>query len=284
LYSTFILIKDCMDISKKVQDVMHDQRSLDAYVYTPWREAFVEIERRRTDARLQAYIETILKHGIPESMVGKKSIVLFRHIATPNYEVNRFIACADTFTDFEPQILEYTEDLFNDRNQWKYFLGKLRFQRGMGKNGERIFENVNIINFNESNNKKISSVVTHWGQSLVDFHHEMFKARFKDFTHVPSDISHWLHKYGMSSREYYKPFLTMFLRDGILFDNIRLDVKERKFTETIILPLMCEIEEESGYKPLIVTLAPTKLEADDFILSHPYSSKSILNGKIGDKK
>ncbi len=273
-----------MDISKKVLEIVRDQESLDAYVYTPWREAFAQLEQRRTDEKLQKYVNTVLKHGMPESMKDKKSIVLFRHIATPNYEINRFLACADTFTEFEPQILEYTDDQFNDRNQWKYFLGKLRFQKGVGKNGERIFENANIINFNESNNKKISSVFTNWGQSLVDFHHEMFNLRFKNFSHIAHDVSHWLHKYGVTGADYYKPFLTMFLRDAILFDNIRLDLKERKFTEAVILPLICQIEEESGYKPLIVTLAPTELEADEFLFSHPYSSKSILEGKMGDKK
>jgi hypothetical protein len=134
-------------------------------------------------------------------MRGKKSIVLFRHVATSNYEINRFAMIADTFPDFQPLILEYTDDKFNDRNEWKYYLGKLRFHKGVNHKGESIFEHVNIINFNESNNKPISSLQTHWGERLVDFHHHLFHTSFPQLQGNTYDLSDWLHQIGPNAKQ-----------------------------------------------------------------------------------
>lgn len=269
-----------MDISETVQRLIKDKKDLDSFVYTPWRQAIEELDKRQSDEELKAYVSKSLTHGIPEIMQGKKSIILFRHIATPNYEINRFMACADALSDFQPLILEYTEDLFNDRNQAKYFLGKLRFQKGLSKDGRPIFENMNVINFNESNNKPISAITTIWGQLLVDFHHEMFSSRFNNFSKSFYDLSKWLHEHGMTAKEYYKPFFTLFLRDAILFENIRVDDKELSFTQSVMLPAFSEIEKECGFKPLIVTLAPTEMETDDFWYSHPHTTKAFVEKKM----
>ncbi len=273
-------INTSVDTSETVRHLINNKKDLDSSVYTPWRRAIEEIDKRRADSTLKSYVNKSLARGIPDIMRDKKSIILFRHVATPNYEINRFMACADTFSDFQALILEYTEDQFNDRNQGKYFLGKLRFQKGLNKNNQPISENVNIINFNESNNKPISTVPTKWGQSLVDFHHEMFNERFKDFSKCVCDLSSWLHSYGMTGKNYYKPFLTLFLRDAILFENFFVNDKELNFTESVILPAFCEIEKECGFKPLIVTLAPTEIEADDFWYSYPYYLKKFIDKKI----
>ena len=269
-----------MSIPETVQRLVRNKKDLESFVYTPLGQAVEELNKRRVDSALQSYVSKSLGQGIPDIIRVKKSIVLFRHIATPNYEINRFISCADSLPDFQPLILEYTEDQFNDRNQGKYFLGKLRFQKGVSKDGQPIFENINIINFNESNKNSISTIPTKWGQSLVDFHHEMFANRFQEFSGCFYDLSSWLNTYGMTAKEYYKAFFTLFLRDAILFENIRLDDRELSFTESIILPALCTIEEECGFKPLIVALLPTEVEADDFWFSHPPSSKIFLDEKM----
>ena len=269
-----------MTISEKVSQLIQDKKSFDSYVYTPWEDALIELEKRRNDQKLTEYVNTILHNGIPEKMdTEKTNLILFRHIATPNFETARFIAIADFHPQFKSIILEYIEDKFNDRNDGKYFLGKLRFHKRYDKNGAPIFENNNIINFNESNNKPISSIKTNWGQNLVDFHHEMFEKQFTTFANNKSDISEWLHLHGQTAKEYYKSFLTLFLQNGILFENLFINSKELGFTETVILPAFFEIEKECGFKPLIVTLAPKHAEADNFWNSFPHSLKKTVDEK-----
>ncbi len=267
-------------IPEKIAQLMADKNLFDSYVYTPWEKAVIELEQRRTNVKLQDYVSQMLPHGLPEAMDLEKSyITLFRHIATPNFEIARFLAIADFQPQFKSIILEYVEDKFNDRNDGKYFLGKLRFHKKIDKNGDPIVEHANIINFNESNNKPISSIQTHWGQNLVDFHHEMFEKQFTTFANNKSDVSEWLHLHGQTAKEYYKSFLTLFLKNGILFENLFINSKEQGFTETVILPAFFEIEKECGFKPLIVTLAPKYAEADNFWNSFPYSLKKSVDGK-----
>jgi hypothetical protein len=270
-----------MTVKEKVESVITDKQTLASAIYTPWRDAFQELESRRADSKLEEYVKkTLGSQGIPEIMRNKKSIVLFRHMATPNFEVSRFMACADLFRDFQPLILEYTEDKFNDRNQWKYFLGKLRFHKGTNKHGELLFENVNILNFNESNNKPMTEVKTAWGQGLVDFHHELFLEKFKEFPNSFHDISHWIHGFGPRATDYYQKFLTLFVQDAVLFDNFRLDAAEFQFTKEVILPAFFAVEEACGVKPLLVNLAPTELEAEEFWYGHPHTTKAILEAKM----
>jgi hypothetical protein len=261
-----------------------DREAFNSFVYCPLDKAVQELKKRQSNKRLEEYVERILPAGIPEIMRGKQNIALFRHIATSNYEISRFVMVADSFPEFQPLILEYTSDKFNDRNECKYYLGKLRFHKGINKKGETMFERVNIIKFNESNNKPISSLFTHWGERLVDFHHRLFNASFPQLKGGVYDLSDWLHKVGPSAKQYYKSFFTLFIKDAILFENFLLDGKEDSFTKEIILPALEDIQKECNVKPLIVALEPTDIEGDQFWLSHPYKVKQLLDEKMGGIK
>ena len=136
----------------------HDREAFNSFVYFPLEDAVRELLERERDKQLEEYVEKSLPDGLPDDMKGHKTFALFRHLATSNYEIHRFAMVADAFPEFKPLILEFAEDKFNDRNEWKYFLGKLRFHKGVDKHGQPIVEHLGIINFNESNNKPISSL------------------------------------------------------------------------------------------------------------------------------
>lgn len=266
----------------QIEELMNDRDAFNSFIYTPWEEALSELKKRSEDTKILDCLSRTTPHGIPEIMEGKKSMVLFRHIATPNYEIRRFTIAADALSELHPIILEYTDDQFNNRNDWKFSLGKLYFQKGFNKLGEPVVEKKTIIDINAANNQPISSLATKWGQSLVDFHHELLTEQLPhvDIESNVFDLSSWLHKHGVSAREYYKAFLSLFLKDGILFENFLIDSKEYGFTKDIILPAILELEEETGYRPLIVALEPTHIEGDDFWLSHPSECISAISGKL----
>lgn len=263
-----------------VDEIFKDREAFNAYAYMHWEKAVAELERRAADPALAAYVEKLMPHGLPPIMQGRKSMVLFRHVATPNYEIHRFLICADSLQTLQPLILEYTADKFNNRNEMKFVLGKIPFHKGMNKNGEAIIERRNIIDINASNNVPLHEVTTLWGQRLVDFHHEMFETTFPHLKNAFLDLSPWLHELGPTAKDYYKGFLALFLRDGILFENFMIDGSEREFTKHIIVPAMLEIEAECGYRPLIVALEPTHIESDEFWLSHPYERKAHIDMKL----
>lgn len=265
-----------------IEEIAGSRDTFNDYVYTPWEEAIRELEVRKDDAALRAYVEKAVPHGIPEIMRGKQSMVLFRHIATPNYEINRFVIAADALHTLQPLILEYTADKFNNRNEWKFSLGKLPFHKGQNRLGEGIFERVNIIDVNASNNVPLKDISTAWGENLVDFHHGLFEEAFPHLTGSVLDLSSWLHQTGQTAKEYYAAFFALFLTDAILFENFMLEEKEFPFTRDVILPAFKRIHEETGKKPLVVALEPTHMESDQFWLSHPIHRKASIDRKRAD--
>lgn len=160
--------------------------------------------------------------------------------------------------------MEYTADRFLSRNESKYSLGKLHFAKGINKKGDQIIETLAVVDFNGIDHKLLSEVKTLWGQGMVDFHHELLFKTHPEFQENIFDLSNWLKNLGGNSKSYYKKFLSLFLKDAVLFENFLLESDERNFTNTVVMPAIKEIAQESGYKPLIVALEPTELEGIDF--------------------
>ena len=183
-----------------------------------------------------------------------------------------FLGLGDVLLDYgiQPLILEYLSDKFTNRNEWKYYLGRISAYKGKNKKDESIFETKMVIDFLKSDMKPLSEVKTHWDESLVDMHHRLFLRYFPMMKGGIFDMSLWLKEHGNNAKEYYKSFLKLFIKDGILFENFLINGKELAFTKNIILPALIDIEKETGMRPLIVALEPTDIEGDQFWLSHPH--------------
>lgn len=256
----------------KIEKLLSDKKSFQDYVYTPPMEAIKELKRRWSDDLLKP------NTPIPKIFETGFKAVLHRQLVTPNYELLRFMIIADGF-NFEPVFFEYLNDKFVTESEWKYCLGSLHFFFGYGKKGGIKIQRQNIINFNEANGKKIGDIKTTWGQKLADFHHELFAQRFPDLSNSIYDGSKWYAQNGGCAKEYYKPFLSLFLKHGILFENFLLDNKELCFSREVFLPALLEVEEEYGVKPLIVALEPTDFEEDIFWTCYPPENKRMIEEK-----
>lgn len=251
-----------------IDELVLDHQKFDDYVYMSIQQAINELDKRQDNKIIDEYLKKLSLTKIPDILCRKKSLVLFRNVATLNYETIRFIILSDALEDFHPVIFEYTNDQFNNRNENKFALGKISLYKGENKKRESLFENKIIINVNNSNNTPIKSITTLMGEHLVDFHHKKFFDRFPFMHDKVVDLSDWLHDNGQTAKVYYKSFLSLFLKHGILLENFFPQNKESLFTKTVVLPAIIEIEKETGLKPIIVALAPTKIEEDKFWLSH----------------
>jgi hypothetical protein len=267
-----------MAISYDIIDkLISDREAFNKFVYTQFNEAIIESEKRRINPITIGDLE------IPIILKDSSSFVLFRHIATPNYEIRRFISIADA-ADNRPIILEYASDIFRSINPWKSSLAKIPFYKGTDKYGKIRVEYKNIIDFNISNSKPFSQINTLWNQKLVDFHHEFFIKHFPAHKDNILDLSDWLKRNGNNPKEYYKTFLYLFLNNGILFENFLLEGQELEFTKKFILPAIIDIINETGHKPLIVALEPTEIEDDLFWLCHPIEEKEFVKNKAINKE
>lgn len=275
------LYQNNMESVINIDSLVADREAFNAFVYTPLEQAIDSLKEREANEELREKVKSILPNGIPEILEGKKSAILFRHLATPNYEIRRFVSIIDVIDHLDPVFWEYHSDKFTSNNECKHALGKMSFHFGRGKKGGQIINRVNVIDFNTYNGKKISDVKTVWGESLIDFHHNLFTNTYPKIDHSAFfDASEWFSKSGGNAKEYYKYFLTLFLQNGILFENFMLDEKEMSFTKEVFLTAFIEVYKQTGFKPLIVALSPTDIEGDHFWMCHPGESEEHIKNKI----
>lgn len=249
--------------------LMKNREAFNAFVYTDLEKALVEVKNRWDDIRIPT-----LKNA-PDILKNGGGAVLPRQIATGNYEVRRFVDMVEP-TNLKPIFWEYYDDKFTSNNGLKRALGKIPFYAGIGKKGGIKIDRVTIVDFNTYNGKPISSVKTRWGESLIDFHHRLLKQEFKSLDTLLFDASSWFLKNGKDAKSYYTPFMRLYTKHAILFENFLLDGNEYELTRFIFLPAFIKTWKETGHKPLIVSLVPTETESDSFWVCHPYQSHSFV--------
>ena len=236
-------------------------------LYTPYDVALEEIKRRYADTALkQKVVEWIgfeAASKIP-FMFHEPVAVLFRHIATPNFEMARFIEMASQGS-LKPIIFEYFDDKFVSNNPSKRALGKLQIFHGTGKKGGQKVTTETIINFNESNGHLIRDIKTLSGISLTQFHNDFFLKKYPDYKNSLFDASQTLGDLGHEARLYYKKYLALFICFGCLFETILPnDTEEAPFIKNIFIPAFEEVTELFGLKPIIVNILPEESADDEY--------------------
>ncbi|MDQ5950554.1 MAG: hypothetical protein QG585_496 [Patescibacteria group bacterium] len=252
-------------------------------VYMTIEEAVHELSKRENDRELDKKINDYLGEiGKPEILSNdSKNVVIFRQIATPNFEISRFLIAADSL-GLNPVFFEYLQDKFVPKNEMKKFYGKIPFHFGFGKNSTEIIGYKNIINFVPEDGKPLNLIKTVWGETLVDFHHNLFKTNYSHTNEqMFYDASSWLKKSGGNAEKYYPPFLSLFIKNNILFENFMLEDKEEKdFIEKVFLPSFRSIKNIFGVRPIIVALEPTDIEGNLFWHCHNTKSYELVKNQL----
>jgi hypothetical protein len=269
------------DTKKFIDELVSDRQKFNEFVYTPLDIAVEELNKRMDDIHLDHVLREYFVHDIPAEIKEVRGAFLSRSLATPNYETSRFLHIIEGYDDLTPIFWEYYNDKFTPCvNELKHSLGKLSFDGGRDKNGNIMFQNIRIIDFNTNDKKSISAVSTLWDQNMVDFHHELFGDQ-QSVNKVFYDASNWYKMYGQTVSEYYKYKIALFVKNGILFENLMIEhLHELDFIKNVFLPSIIEIHRITGQKPLIVALSPTEIEGDKFWLSYPSVYKEVVLKKI----
>lgn len=266
----------------KIEELISDRQKFNDLVYTSLGSAITAFDERQSDKQLADYLEKELRLSVPAALTKGKTAVLARPIASPNYEMRRFVSIVEAIEGFCPVVWEYLDSKFTPQNDCKYYLARMPFYFGHGKKGGLKLNYLNIIDIDGHNGKKISEIKTHCGKHFKDFHHEILDHTYKDKKIIVNafDASSWYDAFGSKACVYYKHYLALFLKDAILFENFMLDVKEVEFTREIFLPAFLELVEETGKKPLIVALEPTETEGDNFWMSYPGEIMELVQKKL----
>src|SRR3989344_5332634 len=91
--------------------IMSDRNLFNQIVYTPLSDAIRLLNERQKDPLLMKKVEKLFKGEIPEILKSKKSAVMARQLATPNYE-NRMFVSISKKVGLKPIFFEYTDDKF----------------------------------------------------------------------------------------------------------------------------------------------------------------------------
>lgn len=245
-------------------------------LYTPLSVAKEEIKRRSQDEGLKKRVMDFLDGDLLPCLVDGPKAVLARAVASPNFETLYFLDLAETI-GLPPVLVEFIEDKFVDKNFCKHHLGKIFIDHGRGKNGGHQVSGHSVIDFYTANGTKIKDINTIWGQSLVDFHHEMLRNFINNKEYAVYDFSTWFRNSIKKSGDYfYLNFLTLFVCHGVLFESFLLNNEEVDFTIKKVIPTIKKIEKIFGFKPIIVPMQPPKYEKDDFWYYYPLLSENFI--------
>lgn len=239
-------------------------------IYTPLSVAKKEIWRRWNDKKLRKKVEDFLGGDVPDFLKKEPRAYLPRHIASPNFECVRFFELSKKI-NLKPVIPEFKNDKFIVINPVKYYLANLRIEN------KGSVEVLKIVNEDYFNGKKFCDTETLWGEKLIEFHHKIFKDSFDKENRIIFDISDWFNVNGRKSDKFYIYFLSLFVRNAVLFENYLDSGEEGEMVKNIVSPAFYEIEKIFGCKPLIVRLLPEESEKE--LHWYSYQDKIKINLK-----
>ena len=221
-------------------------------------EAATELKMRM---KLRAQIEDWWNQqgwGNPDflGMLPANAAVLARHVATARYEDIVFSQLAIS-VGLEPVWIEYLNDKFSDRSDFKRSLLKRCVFKGRGKrSGQIISINESLVkDMTASVGLKLNQIQTSAGGNLVERHHQQHALFFPKNPRF--DISNWYAKAGPRAVNYYPALLSFFIAHAVLFEDYHggeSGAKLGDFTEKVFTPAWQNIETTFGTRPLIVPL------------------------------
>ncbi|MBK8092232.1 MAG: hypothetical protein IPK32_09720 [Verrucomicrobiaceae bacterium] len=229
-----------------------------ACIYTPIREAVEILQKRRREANMT------IANALECLLATHSHAVLFRQVATPNFEMQRFVTAA-TSAGLKPLVLEYHEDKFVHFNPAKHSLLKMRFHSGTGRNGGERIRCLSIAEMNGSDGKRLRELHTRNGVGIVPFHHALMDEAAFSRNVVRHDGSQWFQKHGGSADNYYPELFRLFLRHAVLFESFLTVGNDAAFTSGVVMPAFEAVRNKHGEQPVICRLDPVETEGDPYL-------------------
>ena len=178
---------------------------------------------------------------------------LARQIPTFRYE-DAFFAMATRELHLQPVWIGYEQDWFSSDSPIKRSYLHPKVARRLGKNGQPVVRTEKWCNIEDWVGRRLSEILTKRGDSLVRLHHTILRESYPGAKIF--DISSFLRQY-MGPREYYQPWLSMFIAHGILFEDYhggesgdRLD----SFTAEVFEPAAEGLRNRFGVYPMITPM------------------------------
>jgi hypothetical protein len=243
--------------------------------YTGLEDARVEIRKRWHDQALKQRVEEYLDNDIPPIFRDEPRAVLFRNIASPDFEFMHFLSLSKK-VGLKPVVLEYLNDRFSTRNADKLGLVKLALFERENSKGEPIIQYRKLVDIKANDNKRFIDIKTQTreGRKLVDVHHDLIERLAPGQVDIV-DISEWISRHGGSAADYYKQFLPLFLAHGILFEDFVVQKSEAEFEKKAVIPALEHTVDAFSAPPLVCSLVPDPTNV--YWWSYPADISNLLD-------
>lgn len=247
------------------------------FFYTDPKDINDEILMRRAEIKndpVSVYnLDEKLKHQ--DKIIG----IIHRDI-TPNMEICRMIDTCD-FLSLHPVLFDNVSDKFSCKSKSKYYLGRMAFFSGFGKNGGMKVDYHKVIDFVGSEGKRQNDVVSLFGDNLMDFHKKLFNEKYHFLSKDEFDVEEISGQ--ESPLEIYKFLFRLSIIRGVMLDHFSFKNDEIKFIEEVVYPSFISVWNETGYKPILVPFEPTEMDDEDFWYYYFANIKDIIES-IYNKK
>lgn len=245
-------------------------------IFTGLEDAVAILHERNNNKDLETKVVDYLNGYLPDYLKHGRSILLARHIPTPNFETLRFLELTKS-CNLPVFISADTEDKFTTMNSLKRSLGNIRTSKGNDPTDDE-FETYPIIDFAAGSGKKLKEIKTLWGQPLTEFHAELFSYIGTEGVTFVND-STWINKNGRGNiLEHYKRFLSLCLTHCIMFETYPYE--EEEFVNSVISPTYDFLLETFGCTPLIVDLLPAQNKSSRIWEAYPYKASIFIEKKF----
>lgn len=225
-------------------------------MYVTLEQAKTTLWQRRSDFNLRRKVRDYLGE-LPDFLQQGPRAVLARQLASPTLEFQQFAVGAQQ-VGLPLTSIEFTGDKFCTCNPDKLALAKMTFYLGRGRNGGEKTKSYRTIDLDRWDGKPLNKIQTLWGENFVALHHRLLTSSYP--TAEISDTTAWLRRMGGKPALFWPRLLSLFICDGILFENFHTEGHEQGFTRKIIQPALAQVKELFGQQPLIVPLVEVEHE------------------------
>ena len=208
--------------------------------------------------------------------VSKPTVMLARHIASPNYELLWFVRLARRH-GFRALVLEHTSDRFSSQNPVKHALATMPIVRGRSRNGQLIVRPQKIIEISEYEGRPLKKIVTHWGENLVSYHHRKLSEALGPDTPDLVDMTQFLPAAADSPANYYRALFKLLSGYLVLLEDFVADDDTAEFFSRTVLPAWQDAVADTGTQPQVVRLTNGRLTSSPIWNAYPASVSDNQN-------
>lgn len=203
---------------------------------------------------------------------GRPRAILFRQIATPNYELRRFLRlCARS--DYAPVILQYHADRMSCHNTFKRSLVAPMFLEGVSRTGQPFFRRQVLTNVEKVDRLQLAKVSVS-GRPLPSIHTDLLRLALPDERMELVEGSHWFGQYPAGAQDYYVDLFAALTGNLILFEDFVTSGEDGPFFERVVRPAFDAACSILGIRPLVRRLYDNRRMASPLWYAYPASYRA----------